>query len=207
MVKEHLQESEIVEKYFNKINFSAKRMSSLINDVLNYSRLTKTGEQFVTTDLNKVLKDVLSDYELLIEQKQAVITYIDLPSIKGIPLQLHQLFSNLISNSLKFSESKPQITITGKMLTPKEVKAYARLKKNNKYVQLVFKDNGVGFEQQYAEQIFIIFQRLNNLKTYSGTGIGLALCKKIIDHHDGIITAESEIGQGATFNVILPVNH
>lgn len=207
MVKEHLHESEIAEKYFNKINSSAKRMSSLINDVLNYSRLTKTGEQFVTTDLNKVLQDVLSDYELLIEQKQAVVTYTDLPSIKGIPLQLHQLFSNLISNSLKFSESKPQITITGKMLTHKEVKAYARLKKNNKFVQLVFRDNGVGFEQQYAEQIFIIFQRLNNLKTYSGTGIGLALCKKIVDHHDGIITAESEIGQGATFNVILPVNH
>lgn len=207
MVKEHLHEREIAEKYFNKIYFSANRMSSLINDVLNYSRLTKTGEQFVNTDLNKILKDVLSDFELLIEQKQAVITYTDLPAIKGIPLQLNQLFSNLISNSLKFSESNPQITITGKMLSHKEVQAYSRLKKNNKYVQLVFKDNGIGFEQQFSEQIFIIFQRLNNLKTYNGTGIGLALCKKIVDHHDGIIIAESEIGQGATFNVILPVNH
>jgi PAS domain S-box-containing protein len=208
MVKEHLHDSELTEKYFNKIYLSAQRMSSLINDVLNYSRLTKTGEQFVSTDLNKILKDVLSDFELLIEQKDAVVTYTDLPTIKGIPLQLHQLFSNLISNSLKFSETKPQITITAKTLSPEEVlEEYVRLKKDGPYVQLVFKDNGIGFEQQHAEQIFIIFQRLNNLKIYSGTGIGLALCKKIVDHHDGIITAKSGIGQGATFNVILPVHH
>jgi PAS domain S-box-containing protein len=207
MVKEHLHDNEIAEKYFNKIYSSAKRMSSLINDVLNYSRLTKTGEQFEITDLNKILKDVLSDFELLIEQKQAIITYTDLPEIMGIPLQLHQLFSNLISNSLKFSEGNPQITITAKMLSPGEVQEHSRLKKNGKYVQLVFQDNGIGFEQQYAEQIFTIFQRLNNLKTYSGTGIGLALCKKIVDHHDGIITAKSEIGQGATFTITLPVNH
>jgi PAS domain S-box-containing protein len=207
MVKEHLHDSEITEKYFNKIYDSAKRMSTLINDVLNYSRLTKTGEQFVITNLNEILKDVLSDFELLIEQKQAGITYTDLPEIKGIPLQLHQLFSNLISNSLKFSEIKPQITITAKILSPEEIKEYSRLKKDKSYVQLVFKDNGIGFEQQYAEQIFIIFQRLNNQRAYSGTGIGLALCKKIVDHHDGIITAKSEIGQGATFTIILPVKH
>jgi PAS domain S-box-containing protein len=207
MVKEHLHDNEIAEKYFNKIYSSAKRMSSLINDVLNYSRLTKTGEQFVVTDLNKILKDVLSDFELLIEQKQAVIRYTDLPEIKGIPLQLHQLFSNLISNSLKFSERTPQITITAKMLSPEEIQENARLKTAGQYVQLVLQDNGIGFEQQYAEQIFTIFQRLNNLKTYSGTGIGLALCKKIVDHHDGIITAKSEIGQGATFTITLPVTH
>jgi signal transduction histidine kinase len=182
-------------------------MSSLINDVLNYSRLTKTGEQFINTDLNKILRDVLSDFELLIEQKKAAITYTDLPTIKGIPLQLHQLFSNLISNSLKFSERNPQITITAKMLSPEEIQEHARLKKTGSYVQLVLQDNGIGFEQQYAEQIFTIFQRLNNLKAYSGTGIGLALCKKIVDHHDGIITANSEIGQGATFTITLPVTH
>jgi PAS domain S-box-containing protein len=207
MVKDHLHDSEMAEKYFDKINASAKRMSKLINDVLNYSRLTKTGEQFVTTDLNKVLKDVLSDFELLIEQKQAVITYTDLPVIKGIPLQLHQLFGNLMSNSLKFSETTPHITITSKILTPEEVHDYARLNEDKKYVQLVFEDKGIGFEQQYAEQIFIIFQRLNNQRTYSGTGIGLALCKKIVDHHDGIITAKSELEQGATFTIILPVDH
>jgi PAS domain S-box-containing protein len=112
MVKEHLDDKSLTERYFNKIYSSAKRMSTLINDVLNYSRLTKTGEPFEKADLNKILKEVLSDYELLIEQKQAVITHSDLPVITGIPLQLHQLFANLISNSLKFSVVNPQITIT-----------------------------------------------------------------------------------------------
>lgn len=207
MVKNHLHDSELTEKYFNKIYSSAHRMSRLINDVLNYSRLTKTGEQFINTDLNKVLKDVLSDFELLIEQKQAVITYTDLPTIKGIPLQLHQLMANLISNSLKFAEKQPLITITAKHLTPKEVRNHPALHLDNEYVQLVFTDNGIGFEQQYAEQIFIIFQRLNNQRAFSGTGIGLALCKKIVDHHDGIIMAQSEPGKGATFTIILPVYH
>jgi light-regulated signal transduction histidine kinase (bacteriophytochrome) len=207
MVKEHLGDKELTEKYFNKIYTSAKRMSILINDVLNYSRLSKTGEQFEKTDLNKILKDVLSDFELLIEQKQAVITHSDLPTIKGIPLQIHQLFGNLISNSLKFSEVDPQITITAQTLSAKEVQKYPHLIEGQAYIQLTFKDNGIGFEQQHANQIFIIFQRLNNQRTYSGTGIGLALCKKIVDHHDGIITAKSEPGQGATFTVILPVEH
>ena len=207
MVKEHLDDKELAEKYFNKIYTSAKRMSILINDVLNYSRLSKTGEPFEKTDLNKILKDVLSDFELLIEQKQAVITHSDLPTIKSIPLQIHQLFGNLISNSLKFSEVHPQITITAQTLSTAEVQKYPRLIEDRTYIQLTFKDNGIGFEQQHADQIFIIFQRLNNQRSYSGTGIGLALCKKIVDHHDGIITAKSEPGQGATFTVILPVEH
>jgi signal transduction histidine kinase len=207
MVKEHLDDKELAQKYFNKIYTSAKRMSTLINDVLNYSRLSKTGEQFEKTDLNKIVKDVLSDFELLIEQKQAVVTYSDLSVIKGIPLQLHQLFANLISNSLKFSEVNPQITITARTLSTKEVQKYPRLIDDQPYMQLTFKDNGIGFEQQHADQIFIIFQRLNNQRTYSGTGIGLALCKKIVDHHNGIITAKSEPGLGATFTIILPVEH
>jgi PAS domain S-box-containing protein len=207
MVKEHLNDSQLTEKYFDKIYSSAKRMSKLINDVLNYSRLTKTGEQFQTTDLNKVLKDVLSDYELLIEQKQAIITATDLPVIKGIPLQLHQLFANLISNSLKFSETKPAINIISTTLLPSEAVYYPQLQEGREYVKLVFTDNGIGFEQQYAEQIFIIFQRLNNMRSYSGTGIGLALCKKIVDHHDGVITAASAPEMGAAFTIILPINH
>jgi len=207
MVKENLDDKELTEKYFNKIYTSAKRMSVLINDVLNYSRLSKTGEQFETTDLNKILKDVVADYELLIEQKKATITYKDLPTIKAIPLQLHQLFANLISNSLKFTEVNPQIAITSRTLSAEDVHKHPHLIEDRPYIQLTFTDNGIGFEQQHAEQIFIIFQRLNNQRTYSGTGIGLALCKKIVDHHQGIITAESEPGQGATFTIILPVEH
>lgn len=207
MVKDHLNDKAIAERYFTKINSSAQRMSMLINDVLNYSRLTKTGEQFVNTDLNKILKQVLYDFELLIEQKQATITYDKMPVIKGIPLQISQLFSNLISNSLKFAETNPKITITSRILPKDEVEKHPRLHADNTYVELVLKDNGIGFEQQYAEQIFIIFQRLNNQKAYSGTGIGLALCKKIVEHHDGIITAHSNQGNGATFTIILPIKH
>ena len=148
---------------------------------------------------------MLADFELLIEQKQAAINYSDLPTIQGIPLQLHQLFSNLISNSLKFSEVNPQITITARTLSREEVHEYPRLDEDKKHIQLEFQDNGIGFEQQHAEQIFIIFQRLNNQRTYSGTGIGLALCKKIVDHHDGMILAKSVPGEGATFTIMLPV--
>lgn len=206
LVKDHLHDKTTTERYFSKINSSAQRMSMLINDVLNYSRLTKTGEQFADADLNRILKQVLSDFELLIEQKQAVITHSELPVIKGIPLQLNQLLSNLISNSLKFSENKPEINISWRILSANEVeRKYPRLNVDNTYIELIFKDNGIGFEQQYAEQIFIIFQRLNNQRIYSGTGIGLALCKKIVEHHQGIITASSEKGQGATFTIILPV--
>ncbi|HEY8898224.1 MAG TPA: PAS domain S-box protein [Niastella sp.] len=207
LVQDHLNDKAIAERYFNKINSSAQRMSMLINDVLNYSRLTKTGEQFVDTDLNKSLNQVLYDFELLIEQKQAVITHNNLPVIKGIPLQISQLFSNLISNSLKFAEINPEITITSRILPVDEVEKHPRLHAGRTYVELIFKDNGIGFEQQYAEQIFIIFQRLNNQRSYSGTGIGLALCKKIVEHHDGIINARSNQGKGATFTIILPVTH
>ena len=208
LVKDHLHDQAVSERYFNKINSSAQRMSMLINDVLNYSRLTKTGEQFIDTDLNRILKQVLNDFELLIEQKQAVITHTELPVIKGIPLQLNQLFSNLISNSLKFSENKPVISIRWRILSANEIeRKYPRLNVENTYMELVFNDNGIGFEQQYAEQIFIIFQRLNNQRTYTGTGIGLALCKKIVEHHQGVITASSEKGEGATFTIILPVTH
>lgn len=207
LVKDQLSDKVIAERYFSKINSSAQRMSMLINDVLNYSRLTKTGERFVDTDLNKILKQVLSDFELLIEQKQAVITYDNLPVIKGIPLQLGQLFLNLIGNSLKFSETRPEISITSRILSTNEVQQHPRLNPDNSYLELVFKDNGIGFEQQYADQIFIIFQRLNNQRAYSGTGIGLALCKKIVEYHEGTITASSEKGKGAMFTVLLPVKH
>jgi signal transduction histidine kinase len=142
---------------------------------------------------------------LLIEQKQAVIIHNNLPVIKGIPLQISQLFSNLISNSLKFAESNPEITITSRILSMDEVEKHPRLHAGRTYTELVFKDNGIGFEPQYADQIFIIFQRLNNQRAYSGTGIGLALCKKIVEHHDGFITAHSKQGKGATFTIILPV--
>jgi len=183
-------------------------MSKLINDVLNYSRLTKTGEQFLQTDLNKVMKDVLSDFELLIEQKQAVITFTDLPVIKGIPLQLHQLFSNLISNSLKFlnPNKKPIIIIEAKEPNSEELKKLPLYDNSKRYVSIHFIDNGIGFDENYAEKIFVIFQRLHGKDVYEGTGIGLAICKKIVEKYGGVIFANSNPGHGANFTVILPLS-
>lgn len=192
--------------YFEKIHASAKRMTELIKSVLNYSRLSKTEEQFEKVDLNALVENAKTDLELLITEKQAVIKNEVLPTIYGIPLQLNQLFLNLFSNALKFSTRSPVITITSRTLTPAEVNQNEHLHGREKYIEIVFSDNGIGFEQQYADQIFTIFQRLHDKKSYEGTGIGLALCKKIIENHHGYIFAKSEPGKGASFYMYFPVS-
>jgi len=190
--------------YFNRIINSSNRMSNLIRDVLDYSRLSRTDEQFVEVDLNEVLKTVKVDFELLIEEKGAVINSEVLPVISGISLQLTQLFFNIIGNSLKFTTEQPVITITSHELTFDEINNIIELDANRRYYLIEIKDNGIGFEQQFAKQIFTIFQRLNDKQSYAGTGIGLALCKKIIDNHNGHLSATSKLGEGATFHVYLP---
>ena len=206
VLEKKLGEPEARKKYFNKISSSAKRMADLIQSVLNYSRLSQNEDELIPTDLNMILENVKADYELQIEEKNAVIKSDSLPFVKGEPLQLHQLFANLIGNSLKFSRTDPRITISSRTLQPDEIqKINPSLDNTRRYVQLSFKDNGIGFEQQYAEKIFTIFQRLNSREEYSGTGIGLALCKRIVDHHHGHIEAVSELGQGATFLIYLPL--
>lgn len=195
--------SENAQKYFEKINSSAQRMSDLIQSVLTYSRLSKTGEDFTETDLNKILADVKTDFELLIKEKNAHIKSNHLPKIKANALQINQLFSNLISNSLKFSVEKPLITINSKLVKGKTVSALAPPKQS--FVYLTFKDNGIGFPEEFKEKIFHLFQRLHGKSEYSGTGIGLSIVKKIIEQHKGFITAESHAGDGATFHIWLPV--
>lgn len=197
------QHPEIQKRYLQKINSSAGRMSELIRAVLNYSKLSRTGQDFSMVDLNAIVKNIRTDLELVIEEKKAVITTGDLPAIWGNALQLHQLFLNLISNSLKFSDQAPEITITAGEASGSHAKKPAL--QNGKYWELVFADNGIGFESQYAVQIFDIFQRLHSGSEYTGTGIGLALCKKIVENHHGFITAESELGKGTRFYVYLPV--
>ncbi len=196
---------EIVKMYFEKIKTSAERMSELIRGVLNYARLDKNEAQFTHVDLNQILEEVKLDYETLISAKHAEIKTSKLPVIKGLPTQLRQLFANLLSNALKFCSESPLITITGNVLSANDTTKWPQLEKGLQYAELNFTDNGIGFEQQYAEKIFLIFQRLHNKLEYNGTGIGLALCKKIVENHHGIITAKSENGQGATFTILLPV--
>jgi signal transduction histidine kinase len=198
-------DKETTDSYFEKIQASARRMTDLIKSVLNYSRLSKTGEQFEEVDLNVLIENTKTDFELLIIEKKAVIRNDRLPLIQGIPLQLNQLLLNLFSNSLKFSKENPLITITSRILSEEEVKAHEHLHTKLRYVEIIFADNGIGFEQQYADQIFTIFQRLHDKKSYEGTGIGLALCKKIVENHHGYITAKGELGKGASFYIYLPV--
>jgi two-component system, chemotaxis family, CheB/CheR fusion protein len=192
--------------YLNKIKSSAQRMGDLIKDVLEYSLLSRSHEPYPQTNLNEILQNVLTDFELLITQKKATIEIDQLPTIEAVPLQMNQLFNNLISNSLKFTVSKtlPHITIKQLPLTDSE-KTGHNLRLDATYVKICFSDNGIGFSKEYSKQVFEIFQRLNSTDKYPGTGIGLALCKKIINNHMGEIFAESTPENGATFNIILPL--
>ena len=176
-------------------------------ELLNFSKLSKTEEAYTKVDLNDVIHTVREDFELLIKEREASIQINKLPVIEGIPLHFHQLFHNLISNSLKFcnENTRPVITITAREIARAELATHSGLNPELNYVEIEWKDNGIGFSQQYAEQIFTIFQRLNNPKDYSGTGIGLALCKKIVTNHHGAIYAQSVENEGATFHIILPV--
>ncbi len=190
--------------YFEKIVQSAKRMSMLIKDVLNYSRLESDETLFREVSLNQVLKEVATDYDQLIVERRALIKSTDLPVINGIYAQIRQLFANLLSNALKFSSANPEISIAGRPLPLSQLSNYPVMDKARVYVELTFTDNGIGFDQQYADRIFMIFQRLHNHSEYSGTGIGLALCKKIVENHQGYIKVESTPEKGSVFTVILP---
>lgn len=193
--------------YMNKINHSTQRMSNLIKDILGYSQLSKDNEVFRKVDLNKSLKGIISDFELIIEQKEASLHWSELPTIEAIPLQISQLFGNLISNSLKYSRAgiPPEITITSENVTPEEIEKYKLSNPKLKYLKIIYLDNGIGFKEEYAERIFHIFQRLHGKTDYEGTGIGLAMCKKIVQNHHGAISAEGNDDFGAKFIVILPL--
>lgn len=205
VIERNFQNEEFVKKYFEKINSAAKRMSDQIKSILDYSRLSLV-EEFKDVDMNLVLNDICIDFELLIQEKKAVIESEPLPTIKAIPLQVNQLFANLVGNALKFSVNEPLIKISSTILTPKEMKEIPINANGSAYLQILFSDNGLGFEPQYEKQIFSLFQRLHGRHEYSGTGIGLALCKKIMENHHGFIRATSELGKGADFYVYFPLS-
>jgi PAS domain S-box-containing protein len=188
-----------------KMIASAERMSVLINDILSFSS-AKKEETFKPTDLNEILQNTIVDLELLMAQKNAVIEYAELPVVQAIPLQMRQLFYNLINNALKFvrEDRRPLIEISCRKVMGSE-RNDERLDSASEYYEIAFKDNGIGFNQEYAQQIFGMFKRLNDRRVYPGSGIGLALCKKVVENHDGIIYAEGSENQGATFFIYLPV--
>lgn len=192
--------------YLQKIETSASRMLELIRDVLAFSQLAKFKPEYVAIDLNEILANVKNDFELLIEEKSARIEASQLPVIYGVRVQMIQLFGNLLSNSLKFSsaERRPEIRIYAKAMGPDEVAANRSLDPDSNYQMISFSDNGIGFDQTNATQIFNIFQRLHSKSEYEGTGIGLAMCKKIAQNHLGDIFATSSPGEGSNFHLILP---
>ncbi|WP_116788604.1 sensor histidine kinase [Flavobacterium psychrotrophum] len=199
LLEKNISDEGQVQKYLEKINLSANRMVTLIKSVLDYSRLSQTQEQFIDTDLNTVLQAVKEDFEVLFTEKDVTIIADDLPVIKAIPIQMHQLFFNLIGNSIKFNTHEPLIEIsTGKFKDNDK-----HFDSETEYLLLQFTDNGIGFDQKYADQAFQPFKRLNS--DYSGTGIGLALCKRIVDNHKGYIEVRSAVNKGTTFEIYLPM--
>ncbi|SEW42506.1 ATP-binding protein [Chitinophaga arvensicola] len=195
-----------VRDYLEKMILSASRMSGLIKDLLNYTRLNKSDDPFVTTDLNDVMQQVLSDLEIVIRDKNAQIEISQLPQLKAIPIQINQLFHNLLSNALKFSDKDPVIRVSTALLSPEKQQTLPELNAGKQYYELGFHDNGIGFDQKYADQVFTIFKRLVKAAQYPGTGIGLTICRKVALNHGGNIYPESAPGEGTTFYVYLPVS-
>jgi PAS domain S-box-containing protein len=193
------------QRYLTKIDTSVKRMKCIIDDLLHYSHHARSDQGFASTDLNLLFDEIKADLDSVIEKKGAAIISEELPTIAGVPNQLRQLFYNLMANALKFSKNgiAPTIEIHASPVTETSRLDFS-LNPNRKYVLINITDNGIGFDQRYAQQIFTIFQRLHLKSEYEGTGIGLALCKKIVDNHKGHIWAESSVGNGSTFKVCLP---
>ena len=207
IIKElYLTADEKAIDYVDRTIKSAERMQTLITDLLAYSRLSSQVKP-ETTDLNVVLQEVLSDFDYLIERKNATIKTSELPTIDSIPSQLRQVFQNLIGNALKFSGNtdQPVIEITSEIIAEKSFDS--PVSPDGKFCRIMVKDNGIGFDEIYLDRIFIIFQSLNDRQKYEGTGIGLAIAKKIIEKHNGLITAKSQIGEGASFIIILPLKY
>ncbi|WET03397.1 PAS domain S-box protein [Flavobacterium sp. YJ01] len=196
---------EKVNTYIDKISSSSRRMENLIKDVLQFSKLTHISHQFVPVNLNTVLSEIMADFDLVIEQKNAQVSIGQLPLVQAIPLQMSQLFGNLLSNALKYTKpgNRPEISINAQPVPEAQLRLHA-LDLELPYIKIEVRDNGIGFSQQYAEQIFNIFQRLHGNDQYSGTGIGLAMCRKIMQNHNGEITAASQEGSGTVFTIIMP---
>jgi signal transduction histidine kinase len=185
--------------YIERMQRASKRMQLLIDDILSFSKVSFNKGAFVPTNFNVLINEILADLEILIEQKKASINIESLPEYMVIPGLIRQLFQNLISNSLKFNRRDvlPEIHIFSGGTQTMEGKTYSTI---------IVRDNGIGFEQKYAEQIFGMFQRLHGNGEYEGTGIGLAICKKIMDHHGGMIKASSKLDEGSVFTLFLPTS-
>lgn len=191
--------------YLDRSINSSARMTGLINDLLAYAQLSAPA-LFQPTDLTAIVKEILSDFEELIRKKNAVISVGSLPVIDTIPGRMRQVFQNLISNALKFSRKdvSPVINITAERIARKSVDSEPSAEGG--FYRVVVSDNGIGFDEKFMDRIFVIFQRLTDRTSYEGTGIGLAIAKKNMDKHNGIISAKSRVNEGSHFILILPIH-
>jgi len=184
--------------YLGRMHSASARMRTLINDLLTFSRAIRSSEPFVPVDLSSVTREVLSDLEVRIEKTGATLEVGALPTVEADPMQMRQLLLNLIGNALKFQPpgGKPVVKIAARVVTAASGKDLC---------ELTVQDNGIGFDEKYIDRIFAVFQRLHGRTEFEGTGVGLAVCRRIIDRHAGTIVARSQPGEGATFIVTLPV--
>jgi PAS domain S-box-containing protein len=186
-------------QYLDRMQNAAARMRTLIDDLLAFSRVIRSSEPFVPVDLGMIVKEVLSDLEVRIERTHAKIELGTLHTVEADPMQMRQLLLNLIGNALKFQppNAQPSVKITSRTFTTLS---------GDELCELSIEDNGIGFDEKYLEKIFAVFQRLHGRNEYEGTGVGLAVCRRITDRHHGTITARSQLGKGATFIVAMPVH-
>ncbi len=201
--KESQNLSESGKDRFLRMQNAAKRMQTLIDDLLTYSRTNMQERKFEKTDLNKIIEEVKDDLKEELQQKHATIEVEEMCEGIIIPFQFRQLLFNLLSNSLKFSKQAPHIKIKSEIGAGGKLNNQ-KLAKEVKYCHISVSDNGIGFEQQYNEKIFEVFQRLHSKNEYEGTGIGLSIVKKIVENHNGVITAKGELNKGATFDIYIP---
>ncbi len=204
--------SDVGKDYFQRMSKAANRMQVLIDDLLTYSHSNTKVHKFELSDLTKILQEVISDYKEIIDEKRAIINYTNLGHASVIPFQFRQVLQNLIGNALKFSSTDrhPQIVIKSeilpgrKIVLPKEELSTDKMEAKKMYYHLSVSDNGIGFDPHFGKQIFELFQRLHGKDIYSGTGIGLAIVKKIVDNHHGIVIAKGVLDEGATFDIYFP---
>jgi light-regulated signal transduction histidine kinase (bacteriophytochrome) len=198
--------SEDARLYLSRIQLVAKRMQDLINDILKFSKITVERESLEEVDMNQVVQDVLSEMDLSVREKKAEITLEQLPMLPVNASLMVPLFSNLIGNALKYSKKQgtPLIKISCDNNTTAVQEKINGKEEDDRYCRIYVEDNGIGFDQKYASQIFDMFRRLHPNAEYEGTGIGLALCKKIVEKHNGFISARGRPGEGAVFVVSLP---
>jgi len=194
---------------FRRMESATHRMRDLIDDLLAYSQIGLKPQEYEEVKLDKVVQEAISDLEAMIEEKKAHFTIDPLPVVKGDTPQLRQLFQNLISNSLKYAHSEriPFVSIRSKKISGREAGLLLPSEKlNEDFYAIDITDNGIGFDQEHAEKIFNVFQRLHSRNEYAGTGVGLAIVKKVIDNHNGYISASGVAGHGATFTILLPAS-